>query len=316
MRALTPPRLLAVPLAAILALPGCRKATEARADPEWWKLETERVELAHRVELLEMRLSKLESGGDNLAGIEARLNRDVQRHAALKEKAEALKAGIASVAARFEQDHADRLRTARGTAMGRSFDSFVGARGRIYQDVVITRVTDIGVEFRHATGTARLAASDLTPAQMDSFGLDPVIASTALEEEKATARAYGSWVDDQVAMAMAQREEREAVAAEAAAEAARLRSETTVASVSDDASSRTRLRDEPRTFGRGYTTWYPGYRRSYYHGYGSGGYCYPSHAPQVRVPTTGWGIAVSRPSGCYTPVVPRVTACNSIFPIR
>ncbi len=316
MKALTPPRLLAVPVAVILAMPGCRKSSEARADPEWWKLETERVELAHRVELLEMRLSKIESRDGDFVEIEAQLNRDVERRAVLKEKAELLKAEVASRAEKFEGDRSDRLRTARGAAVGRSFDSLAGLKGRAYEDVVITRVTDIGIEFRHATGSARLPASQLTTAQQDSFGLDPRVAGTALQEEKAIATAYGSWVDDRVATSMALKEEKEAAAAVAAAAVVRSRPATTVASVSDETSSRTRLRDEPRSFGRSYTTWYPNYGRDYYYGYGSGHYCYPSYTPNVRVPTTSWGVGVPRSSGCYTPVAPRVSTSTSIFPIR
>ena len=75
MKALTPPRLFAAVAAACVVLPACQKKTAATADSEWWRLEAERVEVAHQVELFELRLSKQKSGDQGFAGLQAEVER-------------------------------------------------------------------------------------------------------------------------------------------------------------------------------------------------------------------------------------------------
>lgn len=297
-KASTSIRLLVVPCALWLVLPGCRETTRASMDPEWLKLEADRVKLVHEVKLAELRLSKVENRDGERAGLSRRLDQEVERHALLVEKAALLEQEVAELDERFSHERAEILQGLRSAAVGRSFDRLAGARGRSFENVVITRVTDVGIEFRHATGSARLAAADLTSAQQGLFGIDPGIAGEALAEETAIARAYENWVDERVAVAKA--EEKEAESARQAAEAARPRPQTVTASVAAPAA--TRLRDEPRDVGRR-TIWYPSYRSrsryTYYPYYRSScSFTTPSPCPVVR---TYPNIRVASGNWSYTP---------------
>jgi hypothetical protein len=311
MKTITPQRLLVVPCFVLLALPGCREGSEARMDPEWLNLEAERVKLAHQVELLELRLSKVANRDDERVGLSARLDQEAERHALLLEKAGMLKDEMAELTVRMDRERSEWLQALRSDAVGRSFERLAGTGGRTFEEVVITRVTDVGIEFRHATGSARLAASELSSAQQGQFGLDPGMAGEALQEEKAIARAYESWVDERVAVAKA--EDRAAESERLAAEAARPRSkpQPVVASL---ASANTRLRDEPRNVGRErYTTWYPySYSRSrynYYYRANCATYIPSPYAarsiPNIRAASSSW---------TYTPRASRCTPTPVVIP--
>ncbi|WP_193210501.1 hypothetical protein [Luteolibacter marinus] len=284
----------------MLALPGCRKNSEARTDPAWWTLETERLELAQKVELLKVKLSKVENRHQDVDGMVAELKQETDRRARLEDQVAALSAEVAELSSCFKRDREEWIRVARGKAMGRTFATFSGAGGKTYQDVEITAITDIGVEFKHATGSARLAATDLTWEQQAEFGVDPREAQEALVAERENAKAYGSWVDNRVASAMAKKEAAEA--ARVAAAPVKVRPQPVVASTSSS-SSGSRLRDQARSFGRGNTIWYPSYTRVRYpYGYGVS---YGSRSySAVRVPSSSWSFTPSR-TNCYTrpPVV-------------
>lgn len=312
----TPPRFFVVPFAVWLALPGCREKTAASMDPEWLRLEADRVKLVHEVELAKLRLSKVEDRDGERAGLSGRLDREVERHALLGEKAALLEQEVAELDARLSYERAEILQSLRSAAVGRSFDQLSGNRGRSFEQVVITRVTDVGIEFRHATGTARLAAADLTAAQQGFFGIDPGISGEALEAEEAVARAYGQWVDGRVAVARA--EEKEAEAARLAAEAARPKPQPVVAAA---APVKTRLRDEPRDVGR-QTVWYPSYYSRYRYSYYRPGYtpCYtpspcvvPLH-PSIRVASGTWSYTPRSGRCVSSPVIPRPTTSSFSFP--
>ncbi len=301
MKAISPLGLLVLPVAVLLAFPGCRENAEARHDPEWLKLESERVKRAHQVELLKLRMAKVETRGDEFIERTDGLEDEVERRALLVEQAEILKGEVAELSGRVERDRSEWLRARRAAAVGRSFATLEGARGRIFEEVVITRVTDVGIEFRHATGSARLAAVELTSDQQGLFGVDPGMAGEALHEEQAIARAYDSWVDERVAISTARDE------AAAAAMAAVASVPTPPVSASAESVTR-RLRDEPREVGRRDITWYPSYSRGRYCYYGSGYYRTPSpyvvrnSYPNIRVASSNWSYT-PRASACPSPVV-------------
>jgi hypothetical protein len=311
------PGWLVAPALALLVLPGCRETSEARMDPDWLRLEAERVKLAHQVELMNLRLAKVENRDGEWAERSAGLDQDVALRALLEEKVATLKSEVAERTAQFERERADLLLALRSESVGRSFDELAGARGRTFEKVVITRVTDVGIEFRHATGSARLAAAELTSTQQGIFGIDPGISGEALQQENAIAQAYESWVDERVTVSNDRERAREAELL--AAEAARPRPQPVVASV---ASASTRLRDQPREMGRErYTTWYPSsYSRSRYSFY-QPGYTYGTPSPyavrsypNIRVPSSNWSYT-PRASRCpSSPVVTRRPINSFTFP--
>lgn len=299
MKALTPPRLLVAGAVACLALPSCKRNAEAKADAEWWRLEAERAEVAHQVELIELRLSKKKVGDDGFAQLQAEVEFGDTQSRELALVRDGIRHDIERSLADMELVRAEWMRATRAGAAGREFAKFSSARGRTYENVVISRVTDVGVEFRHATGTARLAAADLTPAQHELFGLDADVSGEAVRQEQESALAYGSWVDEQVAAAeaVAQEEEDQRIAlAEEAEAAARARVSPPLVASTDDLASRSRLSDPPRSFGRsfgsstGYSTYY---YRPYSYYYRSSPSCYRPYTryrPSASVlydPSTG-----------------------------
>lgn len=286
---------------------GCRRSSDVARDPEWWRLEADRIEVAQKVELQRLRLEKIESREGGHAEQEAEWQRGAAARERLAARVDELKGEIAARSEELEQARARWVRGNREAALGRSFATFRGAGGRSYEEVVITRVTDIGIEFRHATGIARLAATDLTAEQRDLFGLEVEVSGEALADEGEAARAYASWVDRRVAESTA----REEAAADLGERDAPVRGPLLA-----DASPRSRssLRDEPRSFGSS-TLWTSRYSRWRYRD----GYCpdYYYVAPvnrtvvygagsgfqNVRVPSANWSFTPNAP--CVpTPVRP------------
>ena len=275
MKALTPPRLLAATAAACFLLPSCQRNSEARNDPQWWRLEADRIEVANQVELFELKLSNQKAGSQGVvsaAKLEAEVKRSASRRLELAAERDALKQDIDIAKADMEAMKLEWMRTARTAATGREFATFTGVGGRTYENAVVTRVTDVGVEFRHDTGTARLAASELTPAQHEMFGLDREIAGEAIRQEKETALAYHSNVDAVVAAREANEEKDEKRVSIAAASKPAPRETPSFASASVE--PRSRLAEAPRSVGRVrsggsstvyYSSYY--YRPYYYRGY-------------------------------------------------
>jgi hypothetical protein len=275
-------------------------------DPEWLRLEAERVKLAHQVELMNLRLAKVENRDGEWAQRSAGLDQDVALRALLEEKVGTLKSEVAERIVQVERERSELLQALRLESVGRSFDQLAGARGRTFEKVVITRVTDVGIEFRHATGTARIAAAELTPDQQGLFGLDPLIAGEAMEKERELVQAYDRWIDGRIEVAKVEQEE--VASARLALETSR-RQNTAMAAAAGDSSPRTRLRDEPRPFGgSGRSIWYPySYPRTRYYYTGTGYYCRSSTStsrsyPNIRVASSNWSYT-PRPRSCSSPVI-------------
>jgi hypothetical protein len=278
MKATTPLRLVSLPVLALAVLPSCKKNVDARMDPQWWKLEADRVGLVQ-----EIKLEKLRLGGEdidrNYAALKSRISENEVLLAELRGSAAALRSEVADLAAAAAAERENWIATTRAAAVGRSFESFAGSSGRIYEGVTITRVTDVGIEFRHSEGSARLSATDLSPELHDDFGLDTTAALVALDRERASARAYEAYIEDRMVAVNAERKKDEQEAAQRETDrvvaSARARSEAFSASLAAKEST-TRLRESPRAFGsRGNTTWYPSYSYRYSR-YPRNTYYYPS----------------------------------------
>lgn len=332
MKALTPPRLFAAVAAACVVLPACQRKTEAQADSEWWRLEAERVEVAHQVELFELRLSKQKSGDQGFAGLQAEVERGKTWRHELALQRDALREEIAHAKEAVEGAKSEWMRATRAAVTGREFAKLAGARGRTYENAVVTRVTDVGVEFRHATGTARLDAKNLTPAQHEIFGLDAEIAGEASRQEQETALAYGSWIEERVAAVEAvQKEEEEERAAVAMASRPAPRATPSLAATSGETSSRSRLDEPPRSVGRssGTTVWYSSYYyRPSYRSYSytrnrsrssvlydpctGGAPARVNATPSYRAQSKGWTFR-PRSSGSNTPVTSGSRSSSSVI---
>lgn len=243
--------------AQLLALFGggcCRRSAVTALDLDWRRLEADRIQLAQRVALLRVRLEKIEAREKELAQLVSDSAHSSERLGLLLERADELRAGIEAESERLAQLREQRLQGNREASLGRAFEVFQGPGGRAYQDVVITRVSDIGIEFRHASGSARLTAAELTDGQREAFGLKSELSGEALAAERRTAQSYASWVERKLAQIATQEFSGERFAA----------AESPQALVKPV--FRSSLRDQPRSFGnrsprssrvRYRTVWYP-----------------------------------------------------------
>lgn len=82
------------------------------------------------------------------------------------------------------------VETRRAEALGKPMETFRTLEGRIYQDVVITKINSGGVSFKHSDGAARLRFDDLSPAQRKYFGIDERTAAKVYRKEAERRAAY------------------------------------------------------------------------------------------------------------------------------
>ena len=305
MKAISPLRLVTLPVLALAVLPSCKRSADARMDPEWWRLEADRVELVQEIKLQKMRLGEGDQVRDYAAAKE-KVAKNGSLLIELKAEGAALKTEISSLVASIEKLHEAWVTDTRAAAVGRNYTWLEAKSGRRFEDVTITKVSDVGIEFRHATGTARLSATDLNYELHDMFALDSVGAQAAIEQERAAAAAYETWIDNQMVVVNAEKKEEARIAAEREAdraiEVAKARSDAQASSLAANESRRSRLYDAPRAFSssRGYTTWYPD---SYYY-YGRSRYYTPAYSyGGVRSNDYVRAFAISPSGGCsFTPV--------------
>ncbi len=82
------------------------------------------------------------------------------------------------------------VETRRAEAMGKPMEKFRTLEGKIYREVVITKIDAGGVSFTHADGVARLRHDDLSPGQRKYFGIDLETAAEMYRNEAAQRAAY------------------------------------------------------------------------------------------------------------------------------
>lgn len=89
------------------------------------------------------------------------------------------------------------LRWVRLAAVGENHPELVTASGRRYVEVVVRRVTEVGLEIRHLDGSARLRHQVLPAEFQERFQWDPVAARASLEKEAALSSRAGrrAWVE-------------------------------------------------------------------------------------------------------------------------
>lgn len=92
-----------------------------------------------------------------------------QRRSALTASRDDLSKSINAIEHEFSL-YRERIReTLWNSAVGQSLGTLKTRNGREYRDAVITRVTEVGLEIRHAHGTARLQAPDLDSSLQERF---------------------------------------------------------------------------------------------------------------------------------------------------
>ena len=89
-------------------------------------------------------------------------------------------------------------RVARLKAQGEEHEILVTNTGDPFHDIVISRVTDIGVTFRHKGGIARVSFQDLPVPWQDRFYYDRELALKAQKDEDLNRLRYNKVVRDQM----------------------------------------------------------------------------------------------------------------------
>jgi hypothetical protein len=287
----SPARLLLVALAASLA--SCNSHSTALNEADWWRQEGERQSSEQKLALLTVKVDRAEAARqayDAAAADSVKL--DKAKAALIAQRAD-LAGDISDLTRQVDDIRQKWIAATRSAATGRTMASISARDGRTYQNITISKVTDVGIEFRHANGSGRLSATDLTPQQLDAFGIEAADALIAHQQEQADAHAYAQWVDgngndaDKKSEAKAGRTLASAVAVKPA-------SGRLVTALG----SRSRLNDAPRTFSArpSYTTYYSNYY------YPTNPYCGNSYyAPRIA-----YGRAANNP--------PRVLPPQQVIP--
>lgn len=192
------------------------------------------------------------------------------------------------------------VETRRAEALGKPMETFRTMEGRIYQDVVITRINAGGVSFKHADGAARLRFDELSPGQRKYFGLDEETAAEVYRKEAERREAYEKLVAKRTEERLlraenetAERQEAKQIAmAAAAAQIAKSADEPTATIPLRPTIQRVDIRvRRSRSYGSSYSPFYGGYygyspyssyRPSYRGGFRSGSYYCPTPSIIIR----------------------------------
>lgn len=98
----------------------------------------------------------------------------------------------------LDEQEVEARRVARLKAIGEEHELLVTTKGEPFHDIVISRVTDIGVTFRHKGGIARVAFPDLPAGWRDRFYYDRDLALAASKSEELAQLRYNKAVRDQL----------------------------------------------------------------------------------------------------------------------
>jgi hypothetical protein len=186
-------------LLASLCVVACRSRD---AENAVWEGKREAVELSQRLELLTyMHDHGQHAEREDLTRLEEEARIAEPRLTGVMRKRSVLAAEIQELESRFAELRESLPATLRSVAIGRKYDSFPVADGRVFHQVSITGIDDLGVSIRHKEGAARVRFWDLTPEQRDGFGLDEVSAQAAACREDSERLAYEDRIERELAAA-------------------------------------------------------------------------------------------------------------------
>ena len=133
------------------------------------EMRSELVTNTTEIEELRVRRDKNERVLNANTEIFTRLEILRQRQAAVEKSEREVRDTLDAMECAFTRYRADYRRKAWAGACGESLGSLTIQGGRAFQQVSITRVTEVGLEIRHECGTARIQAPDLDLKMQDRF---------------------------------------------------------------------------------------------------------------------------------------------------
>ena len=122
-----------------------------------------------RAQLLAKTSSQLTNGAETSAALRRKSTILAQRQASLEATRQQLLEAVPKLELAFSNYRAEYRRQTWAAAMGEKLGTLRIRGGREYQDAVITRVTDVGIEIHHKDGIARVQAPDLDQKWQDRF---------------------------------------------------------------------------------------------------------------------------------------------------
>jgi hypothetical protein len=138
-----------------------------------------------RSRLLESQTEKPPNSSEAAAEILGKTETMRQRQVTLEDACKQLHQAIAGIEGDFSRFRAEYRRKTWAGAQGEKLGNLVLANGREYRDATITRVTDVGLEIRHADGIARIQAPDLDQKIQDRFQWNDEERRKILKQESA-----------------------------------------------------------------------------------------------------------------------------------
>jgi len=192
----------------VISLSSCKKDQTA-LEVEILRDQARSVELSQKVRLLDMRWERLSPSHDQADIVAADSEKLTRNLIEMRLEREQLTADVAKLEKDLlvtAQKHKSNLRL---SSIGKAFATFP-AKHRVYVDVTVVDVDDMGIQIRHKDGLSRVTASKLTLEQMNQFGIDPDIAEKAQLDEAKQIAAYNQMVD--TALAKQEKEARNAAA--------------------------------------------------------------------------------------------------------
>ncbi len=180
-----------------LLLPAC---SEEKKDAVWWENEKQIIELRNEIDLaryrtgIRMDAPALPTGAPHHSD----LSKDIE---SLSTKKSLLSARISALESGWEDFRTTTLDGRRNLVIGKTFETFETASGKVYEDVTVSRIDDAGVSLRHKSGTARLRFHDLDESRQEFFGLDGELAFIALGKERKKREAYERRIEKGLALA-------------------------------------------------------------------------------------------------------------------
>lgn len=151
----------------------------------------DQADLIQRLNVAKSRLASLQGMEEKLAEsheLKTSLSRLVEEEAALTSE-------LARKSEALDEIRSNKLRAIKETrekAIGESLGDLKLESGRIYEDVKIREVTDVGMSVSHASGSARIAAKDLPETFRERFKFDSGAAQELLRAERGIALLHHS----------------------------------------------------------------------------------------------------------------------------
>lgn len=168
-------------------------ASSLSREIEAGEAELEHCKLLHQTSMAE--LGRVEPAAtrnaEELASLRLARGKLDRKHNQLSVTAAELQESIRNLEKEFSNYKENYRNKVRRDAVGRKLGDMTLKNGREYKGAYIVKVTDVGLEIRHDTGTARIQPTDLEASMQDVFQWNQEESAKRLGEEAALRNSIG-----------------------------------------------------------------------------------------------------------------------------